>query len=96
MLRPRLQACPVRQALTCQTQSWAARGKTFEVHDPSTGKLIGTCPEFDEADTKNAIKAAEKAFGTRRHKTGRERSKLLRKWYDLMVENADELGVLIP
>lgn len=73
----------------------AKSGKTFEVHDPSTGKLIGTAPEFDEADTKTAIKAAASAFETFRHKTGRERSKLLRKWYDLMIENQDDLAKLI-
>ncbi|KAK3938938.1 succinate-semialdehyde dehydrogenase [Diplogelasinospora grovesii] len=73
----------------------AASGKTFEVHDPATGKLIGTCPEFDVKDTENAIAAAESAFEDFRKKTGRQRSKLLRKWYDLMVENAEDLATLI-
>jgi succinate-semialdehyde dehydrogenase/glutarate-semialdehyde dehydrogenase len=53
--------------------------------DPSSGKLIGTAPEFDAADTKAAIDAAAAAFPSFKNKTGRERSKLLRKWYDLMV-----------
>lgn len=53
--------------------------------DPSSGKLIGTAPEFDAADTQIAIDAAAAAFPSFRQKTGRERSKLLRKWYDLMV-----------
>lgn len=57
--------------------------------------MIGTCPEFDAEDTKVAIKHAAAAFDTFRHKTGRQRSKLLRKWYDLMVENADDLATLI-
>ncbi|KAK8122333.1 succinate semialdehyde dehydrogenase [Apiospora sp. TS-2023a] len=73
----------------------AASGKTFEVHDPSTGKLISTCPEFDGKDTEKAIEAASVAFKSFRHKTGRERSKLLRKWYDLMQENAEDLATLI-
>ena len=38
---------------------------------------------------------ASKALESFRHKTGRERSKLLRRWYDLMIENADDLGTLI-
>jgi succinate-semialdehyde dehydrogenase/glutarate-semialdehyde dehydrogenase len=63
--------------------------------DPSTGKLIGTCPEFDAEDTRNAIQHAAAAFETFRTKTGRERSKILRKWYDLMVENADDLATLV-
>jgi succinate-semialdehyde dehydrogenase/glutarate-semialdehyde dehydrogenase len=53
--------------------------------DPSSGKLIGTAPEFDAADTQKAIDAAAAAFPAFKTKTGRERSKLLRKWYDLMV-----------
>ncbi|KAI1844535.1 hypothetical protein JX265_001520 [Neoarthrinium moseri] len=73
----------------------AASGKTFEVHDPSTGKVIGTSPEFDTKDTEKAIAAAAEAFKSFRNTTGRERAKLLRKWYDLMVENAEDLATLI-
>ncbi|KAI1810278.1 Aldehyde/histidinol dehydrogenase [Poronia punctata] len=73
----------------------AASGKTFEVHDPATGNLIGTCPEFDVKDTEKAIAAAAEAFKTFRYKTGRERSKLLRKWYDLVMENSEDLATLI-
>ncbi len=63
--------------------------------DPATGALIGTAPECDAQDTEKAIAAAAVAFEEFRHKTGRERSKLLRKWYDLMLENADDLATLI-
>ncbi|OAA54974.1 succinate-semialdehyde dehydrogenase [Niveomyces insectorum RCEF 264] len=73
----------------------AGSGKTFAVTDPSTGKLIGEAPEFDKTDTEAAVDAAAKAFESFRHKTGRERAKLLRRWYDLMVENADDLATLI-
>ncbi|RYP25571.1 hypothetical protein DL768_011448 [Monosporascus sp. mg162] len=73
----------------------ANSGKTFEVHDPSTGELIGRCPEFDVKDTEKAITAAAAAFESFRTKTGREKSKLLRKWYDLTVENAEDLATLI-
>ncbi|KAI1424518.1 Aldehyde/histidinol dehydrogenase [Xylaria sp. FL1777] len=73
----------------------AASGKTFEVHDPATGKVIGTCPEFDAKDTEKAIAAASEAFKSFRTKTGRERSKLLRKWYDLVIENSEDLAKLI-
>ncbi|KAF7558970.1 hypothetical protein G7046_g5187 [Stylonectria norvegica] len=73
----------------------AKSGKTFKVTDPSTGALIGTCPEFDAQDTDSAILAAADAFPAFRHKTGRERSKLLRQWYDLMTENAEDIAKLI-
>jgi len=73
----------------------AKSGKTFEVDDPATGKFIGTCPEFDPKDTENAIEAADAALKEFRTTTGRQRSKLLRKWYDLMMENIDDLATLI-
>jgi len=73
----------------------AASGKTFEVTDPSTGKLMGTAPEFDVEDTQKAIDAAAAALPSFRTKTGRERSKLLRKWYDLMIENSEDIAKLI-
>ena len=73
----------------------AASGKTFEIHDPSTGKLIATCPEFDKADTEKAIAAAAEAFKSFRKTTARQRSKWLRKWYDLMVENSEDIATLI-
>jgi len=63
--------------------------------DPTSGKLIGTVPEFDAEDTQKAIDAAAAAFPEFRAKTGRERSRLLRKWYDLMVRTRlrKELGM---
>ncbi|KAH6990819.1 Aldehyde/histidinol dehydrogenase [Ilyonectria sp. MPI-CAGE-AT-0026] len=73
----------------------AKSGKTFEVTDPSTGALIGTCPEFDTNDAQSAIVAAADAFPAFRAKTGRERSKLLRAWYDQMIDNADDIATLI-
>lgn len=63
--------------------------------DPSTGALIGTSPEFDSGDAESAIAAAADAFPAFRAKTGRERSKLLRAWYDLMIANSDDLATLI-
>lgn len=58
----------------------AGSGKTFEVHDPSTGNVIGSMPEMDRKDVKQAIEAASKAFVTFKKTTGRERAKILRKW----------------
>lgn len=63
--------------------------------DPSTSDLVGTCAECDAQDTRAAIQAAADAFPAFRTLTGRERAKLLRKWYDLMVENAEDIAKLI-
>ncbi|KAK4574355.1 succinate semialdehyde dehydrogenase NADP+ linked [Recurvomyces mirabilis] len=73
----------------------AKSGKTFEVYDPASGKLIGTMPEMDKEDTQEAIKAAAAALPELKKTTARQRSKWLRKWYDLMMENADDLAKLI-
>lgn len=73
----------------------AATGQIFEVHDPATGQLVGTCPECDAIDAESAIRAAENAFVSFSQLTGRQRSKILRKWYDLMVENNDDIAILI-
>lgn len=58
----------------------AGSGKTFEVHDPSTGNVIGTMPEMNKNDVNEAIEAASKAFVSFKKTTGRERAKLLRNW----------------
>lgn len=52
-------------------------------------------PEMDRADTEAAIAAAAAALPSFRKLTGRERSRLLRKWYQLMMDNADDLAKLI-
>ncbi|ODH46064.1 hypothetical protein GX48_07835 [Paracoccidioides brasiliensis] len=69
--------------------------QTFEVHDPSTGKLIGTCPEFTAEDTQKAIDAAVAAFPTFRKTLSRERARMLRRWYQLMIDNAEDIATLI-
>nr|POE77445.1 glutarate-semialdehyde dehydrogenase davd [Quercus suber] len=73
----------------------ARSGKTFEVTDPASGKVIGSMPEMDKADIEEAIKAAAAALPAFRKTTARERSKMLRKWYDLMMENSEDLARLI-
>ena len=52
--------------------------------NPATGRPIGTAPVFGAAETRRAIEAAERALPAWRAKTAKERSAILRKWYDLM------------
>ncbi|KAB8337170.1 hypothetical protein FH972_021474 [Carpinus fangiana] len=73
----------------------AKSGKKFEVHDPSTGKLVGTMPEMDKTDCENAIAAADAALPEWRRLTGRQRGRLLHKWFDLMTEHAEDIAKLI-
>lgn len=56
---------------------------------------VGSGAECDASDVEDAIDAAAEAFPAFRAKSGRERSKMLRRWYDLVVENAEDIATLI-
>lgn len=73
----------------------ARSGKTFNVENPAINEVLGTCPECSKEDTETAIAAAAQAFESFRTTTARSRARLLRKWYNLMVENAEDLSLLI-
>ena len=73
----------------------AASKKTFEVHDPATLDVIATVPEMGKAETAQAVAAAHEAFQSYKKTTARQRARLLRKWSDLILENADDLALII-
>ncbi|MEM5421485.1 NADP-dependent succinate-semialdehyde dehydrogenase [Paraburkholderia ferrariae] len=73
----------------------AEDGATFEVKNPATGAVIGTVPRMGAAETRRAISAANAAWPAWRSKTAKERSVILRKWHDLMMENADDLALIL-
>ncbi|KAH0524020.1 hypothetical protein TsFJ059_008941 [Trichoderma semiorbis] len=73
----------------------AKAGNLFSVTDPATQKIIGKCPEFSKADTEKAIEAAAAAFPGFKTLTGRERARLLRKWFQLILDNIDDLALLL-
>jgi succinate-semialdehyde dehydrogenase/glutarate-semialdehyde dehydrogenase len=77
--------------------SWgdADDGKTIDVKNPATGEKLGTVPKMGADETRRAIVAANAAFPAWRAKTARERSVVLRRWYDLMMENQEDLAVLM-
>lgn len=70
-------------------------GKTFDVTNPSNGDVIATLPDMNRAETKRAIDAAYKAQKAWAKKTGKERAAILRRLYDLMVANADDLATIL-
>lgn len=61
--------------------------ETIAVNNPATGEILGTIPKMGAAETSRAIAAANKALPAWRSKTAKERAVILRKWYDLMLEN---------
>ncbi|MFN6951426.1 MAG: NAD-dependent succinate-semialdehyde dehydrogenase [Albidovulum sp.] len=70
-------------------------GATFPVRNPARGDVICTVPDLGRAETARAIAAADKARHEWAARTGKERAAILRKWYDLMVANADDLGAIL-
>ena len=68
---------------------------TIEVRDPANNERIGTVPKMGAAETRRAIEAADRAFQSWRHTTAKERAGLLRRWFDLMMENQEDLAILM-
>ena len=74
---------------------WIEKERTIDVDNPATGEVLGTIPQLDAADTRRAIEAAERAFPAWRARTAKERANILRRWFDLMVANQDDLARLM-
>jgi len=70
-------------------------GQKINVGNPATGETLGTVPKMGRAETKRAIEAAERALPAWRDLTAKERSQKLRRWFELMIENQDDLGRLM-
>ncbi|MCZ7889674.1 MULTISPECIES: NAD-dependent succinate-semialdehyde dehydrogenase [Agrobacterium] len=70
-------------------------GKTFDVTNPANGDVIATLPDMNRSEAARAIDAAYKAQKAWAKRTGKERAAVLRKLYDLMVTNADDLATIL-
>ena len=73
----------------------AADGKTFAVTNPARGDVIANVADMTRADAKRAIEVADNARHEWAARTGKERAAVMRKWFDLMVENADDLAAIL-
>jgi len=73
----------------------AASGATVGVDNPATGEIIGKVPKLSGAETRHAIEAANEAFKPWSGRTAKERAIVLRKWFDLMMENQEDLAKLM-
>jgi succinate-semialdehyde dehydrogenase/glutarate-semialdehyde dehydrogenase len=65
------------------------------VTNPATGETLGTIPKMGTAETRRAIEAANKAYPGWRAKTAKERATILRKWFDLMLANQEDLAQIM-
>ena len=84
-----------QQAYVAGQWSEADRGDKILVNNPATNELLGSVPKMGGAEPRRAIDAAAKAYPAWRAKTGKERAAILRRWFELMMANQDDLGVLM-
>lgn len=85
----------LRQAALVGAEWIEAGGDGIAVTNPATGALIGHVPNLGATETEAAIAAAEAAQDAWAARTAKERSVILRRWYDLMIANADDLACIL-
>jgi len=74
---------------------WVQGSSRFDVLDPATGAKLADVANLGPADAEKAIAAANAAWAGWKNKTAKERSIILRKWFDLLMANQDDLGRLM-
>jgi succinate-semialdehyde dehydrogenase / glutarate-semialdehyde dehydrogenase len=74
---------------------WRKGAGRFDVHDPSNGTKLADVANLGPKDAEEAIAAANAAWPAWRAKTGKERSSILRRWFDLLMANQDDLGRIL-
>ncbi|MFC3685522.1 NAD-dependent succinate-semialdehyde dehydrogenase [Hydrogenophaga luteola] len=74
---------------------WVQGASRFDVNDPATGQKLADVANLGPADAEKAIAAANAAWAGWKNKTAKERSIILRKWFDLLMANQDDLGRLM-
>src|SRR5438309_7139756 len=72
--------------------AWVTARETIDVDNPATGEVIGTVPKLGRAETRAAVDAAARAFPSWRKKVAKERAIVMRRWFDLMMANQDDLA----
>jgi len=73
----------------------ASSAATFNVHNPATGEVIAKVANLGPKDAEQAIQAAHKALNGWRSRTAKERSNIMRKWFDLIVQATDDLATIM-
>jgi succinate-semialdehyde dehydrogenase/glutarate-semialdehyde dehydrogenase len=73
----------------------ADSGAVIDVTNPANGSKLGTIPRMGTEETRRAIDGAHKALPAWRAKTAKERSTILRRWFDLVMANQEDLAVIM-
>jgi succinate-semialdehyde dehydrogenase/glutarate-semialdehyde dehydrogenase len=74
---------------------WVDAAETIQVINPATQEIIGSVPNLGRLETRQAIDAATIAWQDWRARTAKERSQILRRWFDLIVQNQEDLALLM-
>jgi succinate-semialdehyde dehydrogenase/glutarate-semialdehyde dehydrogenase len=75
--------------------AWIKSNNTFAVSNPATGEHIAQVSNLGNKDADLAIQAAENAFQEWKSKTAKERAQVMRKWFDLIIQNTQDLATLM-
>ncbi len=81
----------------CVGMRWIEASSTdsIEVRNPATGEIVGKVPKLGTDETREAIETAEVARHAWAKRTAKDRSNVLRRWFELMMENQDDLGAIL-
>ncbi|KRP58046.1 NADP-dependent succinate-semialdehyde dehydrogenase [Pseudomonas trivialis] len=84
-----------QQAYIAGVWSDADNEQRLAVNNPATGETLGHVPKMGAAETRRAIEAAEQALPAWRARTAKDRATVLRRWFDLIIANQDDLACLM-
>jgi succinate-semialdehyde dehydrogenase/glutarate-semialdehyde dehydrogenase len=84
-----------QQCYSAGTWADADQGETLTVINPASGERLGTVPRMGQSETRRAIAAAQAALPIWKNKTAQERSQLLRRWFELVLEHQEDLARLM-
>ena len=95
-----LPALPLKDPKLFRTQCyidghWVGNSQTLSVRNPATGSVLATVPKLGAEEARRAIEAADRAWPAWRAKTAKERAAILRKWFDLMMANQEDLAQIL-
>jgi succinate-semialdehyde dehydrogenase / glutarate-semialdehyde dehydrogenase len=79
----------------CIDGAWIGTTTTFPVTDPASGEVLAHVAELGATETRRAIEAANSAWPAWRELTAKQRASIMRKWFDLILANADDLALLM-
>jgi len=85
----------VREACYIDGAWVRGNGTTIRVDDPASGDIIGEVPDFGATETRRAIEAADAALPAWRARTAKERSAIVRRWFEMMMASTEDLARLM-